>query len=374
MSERSNLIPVSEPLIGDNVLPLVRECIETGWISSDGRFVQEFERKWSSYCGAEHGIAVSNGTAALAIAVAALKLEPGSEIIMPSWTIISCAIAIIEAGCIPVLVDCESDTWCMNLGEVESKISPRTRAVMPVHMFGHPVDMRRLIALASKHDLFIIEDAAEAHGAEVAGRRVGAIGDMGCFSFYANKIVTTGEGGMVVTNNRQFAERLRSLRNLGFRSDRRFFHTEIGHNYRLTNLQAAVGVAQLARVEKHIAKKRWIAASYRDRLNGLKHLALPIERDWAKNVYWMYGLVLDDHVPFEAVEFARRLANEGVDTRPFFWCMHEQPVLQAKGLFEGQTYPVSERLARRGLYIPSGLTLTKSQIDRVSEAIVRVLN
>jgi perosamine synthetase len=365
----AQLIPISEPLIGNNVLPLVRECLETGWLSSDGPFVQEFERKWSSYCGAEYGIAVSNGTAALQIAVSALKLERGSEIIMPSWTIISCAIAIIEAGCVPVLVDCDPETWCMNLDEVESKIVPKTRAVMPVHMFGHPVDMRRLVALAKKHGLFIIEDAAESHGAEVAGRRVGGLGDMGCFSFYANKIVTTGEGGMVVTNSLEFAERLRSLRNLCFRQDRRFFHTDLGHNYRLTNLQAAVGVAQVDDVDMHIQKKRWIATCYRERLGNIGHISLPIERHWAKNVYWMFGLVLNDSVPFDALEFARRLREQGIDSRPFFVGMHEQPVLQARGLFQREVYPVSETLARRGLYIPSGLTLTESQIDRVCEAV-----
>jgi perosamine synthetase len=374
MSEQAGLIPVSEPLIGDNVLPLVRECIETGWLSSDGNFVKEFECKWSSYCGAKYGVAVSNGTAALQIAVAALRLEPGSEIIMPSWTIISCAIAILEAGCVPVLVDCDPATWCMDLDEVEFKISPRTRAVMPVHMFGHPVDMRRLVELAKKHGLFVIEDAAESHGAEVAGRRVGGLGDMGCFSFYANKIITTGEGGMVVTNNDDFVERLRSLRNLCFRPDHRFFHTEIGHNYRLTNLQAAVGVAQIARVEAHIKMKRWIAACYRERLKNLHQVALPVERDWAKNVYWMYGLILDDSVPFNAAEFANRLRKRGVDTRPFFIGMHEQPVLRSKGLFKGEAYPNSDKLARRGLYIPSGLTLTGSQIDFVSDAIMRTLS
>jgi len=374
VAEQLNLIPVSEPLIDGNVLPLVRECVETGWISSAGRFIHEFEHKWSSFCNVEYGVAVSSGTAALQIAVSALRLEHGSEIIMPSWTIISCAIAILEAGCIPVLVDCDPDTWCMNLDEVENRVSPRTRAVMPVHMLGHPVDMRRLIAFAKERDLFIIEDAAESHGAEVAGCRVGGLGDMGCFSFYANKIVTTGEGGMVVTNNREFADRLRSLRNLCFDPNRRFFHTEIGHNYRLTNLQAAVGVAQVERVDAHIRKKRWMAASYRERLKELRHLALPVEREWAKNVYWMYGLVLGDSVPFDAAEFSRRLREQGVDTRPFFLGMHEQPVLRARGLFEGEAYPVSERLARRGLYIPSGLTLTESQIDRVCEAISRILN
>lgn len=369
----SDFIPVSEPLIGDNVLPLVRECVETGWISSEGRFIPEFERKWAEFCGVEYGVAVSNGTTALQVAVAALKLEPGSEIIMPAYTIISCAIAIIEAGCVPVLVDCEPDTWCMNLDEVEAKITARTRAVMPVHMFGHPVDMRRLMQLAAKHRLFVVEDAAESHGAEVEGRRVGGIGNMGCFSFYANKIITTGEGGMVVTNDREFADRLRSLRNLGFRKDRRFLHTEIGHNYRLTNLQAAVGVAQVERVADHVEQKRWMAARYREGLAGLNQIALPVERNWAKNVYWMYGLVLADDVPFDAIEFARRLRNRGIDTRPFFLGMHEQPVFHDRGLFKGEKHPVSERLARRGLYVPSGLRLTQSQIDRVCDSVRAVL-
>jgi len=373
MNVAPNFIPVSEPLIGDNVLPLVRQCIESGWISSEGPFVREFEQKWAAYCGADHGVAICNGTAALQVAVAALALDPGSEIIMPAYTIISCAMAILEAGCTPVLVDCEQDTWCMNLDEVEAKISPRTRAVMPVHMFGHPVDMRRLRRLASKHGLSIVEDAAESHGAEVEGRRVGGLGDLGCFSFYANKIITTGEGGMVVTNDARLAGRARALRNLCFHDDRRFRHTEIGHNYRLTNLQAAVGVAQLERIEIHIEKKRWLAREYASRLHDLASIALPVERAWAKNVFWMYGLVLADEVPFDAAEFARRLRGYGVDSRPFFLGMHEQPVLLEKGLFAGERYPVSERIARRGLYLPSGLKLSVAQIEQVCDAVRRIL-
>jgi perosamine synthetase len=366
------VIPVSEPLIGSNVLPLVRECIETGWISSEGRFIREFEAKWAEYCGVSHGVAVANGTCALQIAVKALGLEPGSEIILPSFTIISCAIAIIEAGCVPVLVDAEPDTWNMALDQVEAKITPRSRALMPVHMFGHPVDMRRLMEIAGRHDLRVIEDAAESHGAEVGNRRAGGIGDMGCFSFYANKIVTTGEGGMVVTNDAGYAQRLRSLRNLGFRPERRFFHTEIGHNYRLTNLQAAVGLAQIECIDQHIRHKRWMADSYRKRLAGLP-ISSPSERSWAKNVYWMYGVVLDDSVPFDAMEFARRLREGGVDTRPLFLGMHEQPVLRDKGLFHGEPYPVTERLSRRGLYLPSGLTLTEEQLNRVCGVVHDVL-
>lgn len=374
MTDRPDFIPVSEPWLADNVMPLVRECVESGWVSSEGRFIDAFERKWAEYCGAEFGVAVSNGTAALQVAVAALKLEPGSEVIVPSYTIISCIIAIIEAGCVPVLVDCELDTWCLNVDEVEAKITPRTRAIMPVHMFGHPADMRRIMQLAAKHRLFVVEDAAEAHGAEVEGRRVGGIGDLGCFSFYANKIITTGEGGMVVTRDAALAERLRSLRNLGFRKDRRFLHTEIGHNYRLTNLQAAVGVAQVENIARHIEQKRWMAARYREGLAGLAEVSLPVERAWAKNVYWMYGLVLADDVPFDATEFARRLREHGIDTRPFFLGMHEQPALHDRGLFKGERYPVSERLARRGLYVPSGLRLTQAQIDRVCAAVRTVLS
>jgi perosamine synthetase len=354
-------------------MPLVRECIETGWVSSEGRFISEFERKWADYCGVAHGIAVSNGTTALQVAMSALGLGPGSEVVMPSYTIISCAIAIIEAGCVPVLVDCEPDTWNMNLDEVEAKITPRTRAIMPVHMFGHPVDMMRLLDLARKYDLRIVEDSAEAHGAEINGLRVGGIGDMGCFSFYANKLITTGEGGMVVTDNGAYAERLRGLRNLCFRPERRFLHTSIGHNYRLTNIQAAIGVAQADRVGDHIRKKRWMAEQYRERLKDISTIALPVERPWAKSVYWMYGLVLDDAVPFDAVEFANRLRAKGVDTRPFFLGMHEQPVLRGRGLFKDESYPVSERIARRGLYVPSGLTLSEAQINQVCAAVKEVL-
>jgi perosamine synthetase len=367
------MIPVSEPLIGDNVLALVRECVDTGWVSSEGRFIHEFESKWAAYCGAEHGVAVSNGTTALQVAMRALNLEPGSEVIVPSYTIISCVIAILEADCVPVLVDVEPDTWNLDLDQVEARITERTRAVMPVHMFGHAADMTRLMALAERHDLRIVEDAAEAHGAECNGRRVGGIGDLGCFSFYANKIITTGEGGMVVTSDAGLAERLRSLRNLCFRKDRRFLHTEIGHNYRLTNLQAAVGSAQADRIDDHIARKRRMARLYGERLQGLP-ISLPVERPWARNVYWMYGLVLDDDVPFDAVGFAERLRSAGVDTRPLFLGMHEQPVLKDKGLFAGETYPVTERLARRGLYLPSGLTLTEAQIDQVSSAVIGVLS
>ncbi|HYH23299.1 MAG TPA: DegT/DnrJ/EryC1/StrS family aminotransferase [Azospirillum sp.] len=366
------MIVVSEPLLDGKEMDYVREAVETGWISSEGRFIAEFERRWAEYCGTAHGIAVCNGTAALQLAMRALDLEPGSEVILPSCTIISCALAILEAGCVPVLVDSDPETWCLDPDQVAAKITPRTRAIMPVHLLGHPCDMAPLWELADRHGLRIVEDAAEAHGAEYRGRRCGGLGTLACFSFYANKIITTGEGGMVTTADTVLADRLRSLRNLCFRRDRRFLHTELGFNHRLTNLQAAVGLAQVERIEDHIARKRRIAAHYRAHLEGLP-LAFPVERPWARNVYWMFGIVLDDAVPFDAAGFAARLRERGVDTRPFFLGMHEQPALLKRGLFRDEGYPVAERLARRALYLPSGLGLGEAELDHVAEAVRTVL-
>lgn len=368
------MIPVSEPLLAGAEAKYVEDCIRTGWVSSEGSYLTAFERAWANYCGAEHGVAVSNGTTALQIAVAALHLEPGSEIILPSFTIVSCSLAIIEADCVPVLVDVDPETWALDLDQVEAKITERTRAIMPVHMFGHPVDMPRVMQIARKYGLKVIEDAAEAHGAEVDGRRVGGIADLATFSFYANKIITTGEGGMVLTSDTAIAARLRSLRNLCFRPERRFYHTEIGHNYRMTNVQAAIGLAQLERIDDHLERKRWMAARYHERLGDLPQVRLPIEKPGYRTVYWMYALVLSDDVPFDAVELASRLQKAGVQTRPLFLGMHEQPVFHARGLHIGEHYPVTERLARRGLYLPSGLTLTLDQIDAVSGALRKALS
>ena len=242
-------IPVNEPALDENAFKYVEECLKTGWISSSGKFIQAFEQKWAQYCGMDYGVAVCNGTAALEAAMACLDLQPGDEVILPTFTIISCALAVIEAGATPVLVDSNPRTWCMDVQQAAEKISPRTRAIMPVHIYGHPVEMQPILELAEKHGLSIIEDAAEAHGAEYKGRKAGSFGDMSCFSFYANKIITTGEGGMVLTKSAALAERLRSQRNLCFREDRRFFHTELGHNYRMTNIQAAIGISQLETIE-----------------------------------------------------------------------------------------------------------------------------
>lgn len=378
----AQIIPVNEPLIGERESEYVMECLRTGWISSAGRFIKLFEEAWAHYCGRRYGIAMSNGTVVLEAAVAVLDLQPGDEVIMPTFTIISCAQAITRFGGVPVLVDSDPDTWCMDVTQVESKITSRTRAIMPVHIYGHPVDMDPLFALAEKYNLAIIEDAAEVHGAEYLiahgtsderWQRCGSFGDMSTFSFYANKIITTGEGGMILTDDPTLAERLRDYRNLCFRRERRFYHTEIGNNYRLTNMQAAVGLAQVEQIEQYLAKKRWMGKRYTEQLSDIPGLQLPIEHPWAKHVYWMYGLVLDEATGLDAKSFAQKLVALGVHTRPFFLGMHEQPVFHQMGLFQGEEYPVAERIARQGLYLPSGMALTEEQLDATCQAVRTIL-
>ena len=379
------MIPVNEPLIGEKEMEYVQECLRTGWISSSGRFIQEFERKWAEYCGMPYGIAMSNGTTALEAAVGCFGFKPGFRVVIPSFTIISCALAVVRNGGTPVLVDCDPRTWCMDVEHVREKVEAeikkgdgKLKAIMPVHIYGHPVDMDPILELAEKCNLKIIEDAAEVHGAEyLTGRststpqwkRCGGLGHISTFSFYANKLITTGEGGMVLTNDATYAEKARSLRNLCFRIEQRFLHTELGHNFRLTNLQAAIGLGQLERIEEIITKKRWMGKAYTERLQGITGLQLPVEEAWAKQVYWMYGIVLDERTGFDAVRFAHKLKELGVETRPFFLGMHEQPVFQRMRLFQDEKHPVAERIARQGLYLPSGLTLTETQIDQVCDVI-----
>ena len=376
------MIPVNEPLLAGKELDYVKDCIKTGWISSAGKYINDFECGWSAYCGKKYGIAVSNGTAALDVAVHCLGLKPGDEVIMPSFTIISCALAVINNKGTPVLVDSDPKLWTMDVDQVAEKITPKTKAIMPVHIYGHPVDMDPILDLAEDHHLKIIEDAAEAHGAEYhshqnktnSWRRCGSFGTISCFSFYANKLITTGEGGMALTDDEALAMNIRAYRDLCFQPHRRFFHEHLGNNYRLTNIQAALGVAQMARIDEIIAKKRWMAEEYTKSLQKVAEIQLPVEEPWAKSVYWMYALVLSDTCGMDNTECAKRLYEKGVDTRPFFIGMHEQPALHKLGLFNNEKYPVAERIARQGFYLPSGLTITKEQIDAVADAVYEVLN
>jgi perosamine synthetase len=363
-------IPVNEPLLDGNEKTYLNECIDTGWISSEGPFVQAFEERMAAAVGRRYGVAVCNGTVALEAAVAALDLEPGDEIILPTFTIISCAAAIVRAKCTPVLVDSDPVTWNMDLAQVESRISSRTRAIMVVHIYGLPVDMEPLLDLARKHGLRVIEDAAEMHGQTCHGRACGSFGDLSVFSFYPNKHVTTGEGGMILTDDEALAERCRSLRNLCFQPKKRFVHEELGYNFRMTNLQAALGLAQLERLEEFVARKRRMGKMYTERLSAVNGLTLPLARTgYAENIYWVFGLLLDETIPFDAETMMARLAKHRIGTRPFFWPMHEQPVFERMGLFIGESYPVAERLARRGFYLPSGMALTTEQLERVCEVV-----
>jgi perosamine synthetase len=375
------VIPVNEPRLDGRELEYVTECLQTGWISSAGRFIGEFEQSWADYCGRRYGIAVCNGTVALQLAVAALDLGPGDEVILPAFTIISCAMAVVYQGAVPVLVDADPETWCMDLSAVEARITPRTRAIMPVHIYGHPVEMDPLLALAEKHGLAIIEDAAEAHGAQYLSirggapewRRCGSFGDLSCFSFYANKLVTSGEGGMVVTSDEALAERLRLLRNLAFIPHQRFLHEELGFNFRMTNVQAAIGKAQVERIGETVDRKRFIGARYLDGLAVVPGIRMQVERPWARSVWWMNGLVLDKKSGHTAASLAGELAGLGVETRPFFLGMDRQPALRALGLFDGESYPVTAELAEMGLYLPSGVGLTEEQQETVIAAVKQVL-
>ena len=368
------MIPVNTPLLDGNERKYLLDCIETGWISSEGPYITRFEEAFAARMGRRYGIAVCNGSVALDAAVAALRLGPGDEVILPTFTIISCAAAIVRAGATPVVVDADPLTWNMDVHQIEALITPRTKAIMVVHIYGLPVDMDPVFALAAKHGLKIIEDAAEMHGQTYRGRPCGSLGDISTFSFYPNKHLTTGEGGMIVTDDAQLADRCRSLRNLCFQPPRRFVHEELGWNFRMTNLQAALGVAQLERLDLFVERKRRMGRRYTELLAGLPGVQLPVPaQPYAENIYWVYAVVLGDYHDFDAIEAMRRLGERKIGSRPFFYPMHLQPVFLRQGLFQGVRCPVAERIAERGFYLPSGLGLTEGEMDTVAATLREIL-
>ncbi|WP_017967129.1 DegT/DnrJ/EryC1/StrS family aminotransferase [Rhizobium leguminosarum] len=368
------MIPVNEPLLNGNESKYLLECIETGWISSEGPFITRFEREFAATVGRKHAIAVANGSMALDAGMMALGLEEGTEVIMPSFTIISCAAAIVRAGCVPVAVDSDPLTWNIDPTKIEAAITPKTGAIMVVHIYGLPCDMAAINEIARRHDLKIIEDAAEMHGQTYNGQPCGSFGDVSIFSFYPNKHITTGEGGMIVTDSDALADRSRSLRNLCFLPARRFVHEELGWNMRMTNMQAALGCAQLERLAEFVERKRAMGKLYTELLQDLPGIQLPLpETSYARNIYWVYGIVLKDEIDFDAAEAMKRLAAKGVGSRPFFWPMHEQPVLQKMGFFKDAGLPIAAKLARRGFYIPSGMALREDQIREVAGIVAEVI-
>ncbi|ACK64188.1 DegT/DnrJ/EryC1/StrS aminotransferase [Rippkaea orientalis PCC 8801] len=369
----TDFIPVNEPLLNGKEKEYLNECIDTGWISSEGPFVKKFEADFAQVVGRKHAISVCNGSVALDAAIVALGIQEGDEVILPTFTIISCGAAIVRAGAIPVVVDSDPHTWNMDIDQIEAKISPKTKAIMVVHIYGLPVDMTPVLELANQYGLTVIEDAAEMHGQTYKNKPCGSFGDISTFSFYPNKHITTGEGGMIVTDDDTFAEKCRSLRNLCFQPQKRFIHEELGWNFRFTNLQAAVGLAQLERLAEFVQRKRRMGELYTELLSGISGLQLPLAKtDYADNIYWVYGIVLSDEIPFDATEAMEKLRQQKIGTRPFFWCMHEQPIFHKMGLLTNESCPVAERLARRGFYIPSGLALTEEQIEQVANAVKRI--
>ena len=371
----SDFVPVNEPLLNGNEKKYINECIDTGWISSEGPFIARFEEAFAKRVHRKHAIAVCNGTAAIDIAIDALGIGPGDEVILPTFTIISCITQIIRAGAKPVLVDSEADSWNMDVSQIEARITPRTKAILVVHIYGLPADIGAVLNLAARYQLKVIEDAAEMHGQTYDSKPCGSFGDISTFSFYPNKHITTGEGGMVLTDDDALANTLRSLRNLCMQAPRRFVHERLGWNMRMTNMQAALGLAQLERLDEFVERKRAMGKQYQDRLADLRGVQLPLhENAHAQSIYWVFGLVVNDDLAFDAEEAMQQLGALGVGSRPFFWPMHEQPVLQRMGLFHGERYPIAERIARRGFYVPSGMALSSAQIDKVAAALVQVFH
>ena len=320
-------IPVAEPVLGEEELANVVAAMRSGWISSRGAFIGEFEERFAGFCGARHGVAVANGTVALHLALVALGVGPGDEVLVPSLTFVATANAVRYCGAVPVFADADPETWQLATADLEARVTSRTRAILPVHLYGHPCDMAPILDIARRRGLGVIEDAAEAHGAEYRGRRVGTFGAVGCFSFYGNKVITTGEGGMCVTDDAALAARLRLLRDHGMDSKRLYWHEVVGFNYRMTNLQAAVGVAQVKRLAEFVARKRAIAGWYAEALAPLARrgrIALHPEAPWARAVFWMYSVLLRD--TGRSVEEVRgRLSDRGIDSRPFFHPSHTLP-------------------------------------------------
>lgn len=362
-------IPVFEPEIGQEEIDAVVEAMKRGEISgSFGKAIPEFENGFAKYCGAQFGVAVSSGTTALHLAASAIGIQPGDEVLVSACTNIATALAVYHHGGIPVPVDSESHTWNLNLDLVESLITPKTKAIIPVHIYGHPVDMPRLLRIAEKHGLYVIEDCAESHGATAHGRMTGSFGDIGCFSFYANKIITTGEGGMLVTDDKELADRVRLLRNLAFTTPR-FRHELAGYNFRMTGFQAAMGTAQLKKIERFIEAKRRLAATYNRYLEGVAGIQTPAEEKWARNVYWMYGILVDGRFGISRDQLMQALAQSGIETRTFFCPMNLQPFLRSQKGYREVSCPVAERLWEQGLYLPSGTQVTEKQIRWITDKI-----
>jgi perosamine synthetase len=367
MPQPEKFIPVYEPLLNGKEADYVLDCIRSGWVSSLGKYISQFENLFAQFCGSRYGVAVSNGTVALHLALVTLGIGPGDEVIIPSFTFIATANVVRYTGAQVVFADCEAETWTIDVNDIRRRITPHTKAIIPVHLYGHPADMKALLALAKEKHLFIIEDAAEAHGAMAFGQRVGSFGDINAFSFYGNKIITTGEGGILTTDDFHLNERMRFLRDHAMSTEKRYWHTEVGYNYRMTNMQAALGVAQMERIDEFIQRKVALADKYNEGFSHIPGISLPPKAVWAKPVYWMYSVLINDDFPFNRDEVMKKLKEEGIDSRSFFYPIHTMPPYD-----NHQTLPITEDLSKRGINLPSSITLTDEDITRIVGAFRRM--
>jgi len=363
-------IRLAEPVIDGNEMKYLQDCIKTGFISSVGPYVKKFEESFSKFCGARYGISASNGTVALHLALESLGISSTDEVILPTFTMIAPANAISYTGAKIKLVDADLKTWNINTNLIEKAITKKTKAILVVHIYGHPVDIDPVLEIAKKHNLYVIEDAAEAHGAQYKGKKVGGFGHVSCFSFYANKIVTTGEGGMVITNSKKIAESSKELRNLAFDKERKFRHKRVAYNYRITNLQAAVGLAQMERINKFIARRRKNAKIYNEIFSKIDSIQTPPEEKWAKNVYWMYSIIVKNQKIRN--EIMNKLKKQGIETRVMFLPMHLQ--IPFKKYYFKTKFPISEKLSKTGFNLPSGNNLNDSQVENVAKKITKIIS
>jgi perosamine synthetase len=363
-------IPVAEPALVGHEAEYVADCLTTTWISSAGRYVAEFERMFAEFCGVEHALSCANGTVALHLALLAEGVGPGDEVIVPSLTYVATANCVRYCGATPVFVDSEPDTWNLDPVKLDAVVTERTKGIVAVHLYGHPADMDAILQLADRRGLFVIEDAAEAHGARYRGRIVGSIASSAIFSFYGNKIVTTGEGGMVVTNDSDRAERIRILKGQGQDPNRRYWFPVVGYNYRLTNVAAAIGVAQMERIDWHVERRRENAAWYREAIGDIDWLTLSPELPWARNAYWMSCALVSPDAPVDRDQLMGLLAERGIETRPFFYPLHTLPPYEES--VGGRSFPIAENLAARGLNLPSSALLSREDVAYVAREISRV--
>lgn len=362
-------IPIAEPTIGKEELNLVIKTIKSGWISSIGKNIGKFENKFAKFCGAKYGVSTMNGTSALHLCLEASKIGPGDEVIVPSMTFIATANAVIYTGAKPVFVDSEIETWNIDPQKIKTKINDKTKAIIPVHLYGHPANMDKIIEIARKHELLVFEDAAEAHGAEYKGNKVGVLGNAGCFSFYGNKIITTGEGGMVITNNKNFAEKVRRLRDHGGSGKRKYYYPQLGFNYAMTNMQAAIGLAQLKKINQIIKKKREIYNIYSKYLAPvIPKIKLPPEAEWAKSVFWMFSILVPSERKINRDFLSSELRKKGIDTRPFFYPLHKY-----KRFGTNEELSVANYLGKTGINLPSSPNLSEEKIKYICKEIVNIL-